>query len=97
MKKLILHVLKYISVPTEHKEIYVGKSLCQICWIKYNIPLPIPKPIKRETIHPARYSEKEQRRSPDNRQIRLDVYAVDEDDVIYEVEAQKENTHNLPK
>lgn len=32
-----------------------------------------------------------------NRQIRLDVYAVDEDDVIYEVEAQKENTHNLPK
>ena len=29
--------------------------------------------------------------------IRLDVYAIDEDDVIYEVEAQKENTHNLPK
>ena len=28
---------------------------------------------------------------------RLDVYAIDEDDVIYEVEAQKENTHNLPK
>ena len=27
----------------------------------------------------------------------MDVYAVDEDDVIYEVEAQKENTHNLPK
>ena len=33
----------------------------------------------------------------DNRQIRLDVYAIDEDDVIYEVETQKENTHNLPK
>ena len=32
-----------------------------------------------------------------NRQIRLDVYAVDEDDVIYEVEAKKENTYNLPK
>ena len=46
--------------------------------------------------HPPQ-TEKEQRRSPDNRQIRLDVYAVDEDDVIYEVEAQKENTHNLPK
>ena len=46
--------------------------------------------------HPPQ-TEKEQRRSTDNRQIRLDVYAVDEDDVIYEVEAQKENTHNLPK
>ena len=44
--------------------------------------------------HPPQ-TEKEQRRSTDNRQIRLDVYAVD--DVIYEVEAQKENTHNLPK
>ena len=42
-------------------------------------------------------TEKEQRTSTDNRQIRLDVYAIDEDDVIYEVEAQKENTHNLPK
>ena len=42
-------------------------------------------------------TEKEQRTSTDNRQIRLDVYAMDEDDVIYEVEAQKENTHNLPK
>ena len=46
--------------------------------------------------HPPQ-TEKEQRRSTDNRQIRLDVYAIDEDDVIYEVEAQKENTHNLPK
>ena len=46
--------------------------------------------------HPSQ-TEKEQRTSTDNRQIRLDVYAVDEDDVIYEVEAQKENTHNLPK
>ena len=42
-------------------------------------------------------TEKEQRISTDNRQIRLDVYAIDEDDVIYEVEAQKENTHNLLK
>ena len=46
--------------------------------------------------HPPQ-TEKEQRTSMDNRQIRLDVYAVDEDDVIYEVEAQKENTHNLSK
>ena len=46
--------------------------------------------------HPPQ-TEKEQRTSTDNRQIRLDVYAIDEDDVIYEIEAQKENTHNLPK
>ena len=46
--------------------------------------------------HPPQ-TEKEQRTATDNRQIRLDVYAIDEDDVIYEVEAQKENTHNLPK
>ena len=46
--------------------------------------------------HPPQ-TEKEQRTSTDNRQIRLDVYAIDEDDVIYEAEAQKENTHNLPK
>ena len=45
--------------------------------------------------HPQ--TEKEQRTATDNRQIRLDIYAIDEDDVIYEVEAQKENTHNLPK
>ena len=38
--------------------------------------------------HPPQ-TEKEQRTSTDNRQIRLDVYAIDEDDVIYEVEAQK--------
>ena len=46
--------------------------------------------------HPPQ-TEKEQRTATDNRQIRLDVYAIDEDDVIYEVEAKKENTHNLPK
>ena len=34
-------------------------------------------------------TEKAQRTSTDNRQIRLDVYAIDEDDVIYEAEAQK--------
>ena len=46
--------------------------------------------------HPPQ-TEKEQRISTDNRQIQLDVYAMDEDDVVYEVEAQKENTRNLPK
>ena len=38
--------------------------------------------------HPPQ-TEKEQRISTDNRQIRLDVYAMDEDDVVYEIEAQK--------
>ena len=51
---------------------------------------------KTNLKHPPQ-TEKEQRTSTDNRQVRLDVYAMDEDDVIYEVEAQKENTHNLPK
>ena len=51
---------------------------------------------KTNLKHPPQ-TEKEQRTSTDNRQIRLDVYAMDEDDVLYEVEAQKENTHNLPK
>lgn len=51
---------------------------------------------KTNLKHPPQ-TEKEQRTSTDNRQIRLDVYAMDEDDVIYEVEAQKENTHNLLK
>ena len=51
---------------------------------------------KTNLKHPPQ-TEKEQRTSTDNRQVRLDVYAMDEDDVIYEVEAQKENTHNLLK
>jgi hypothetical protein len=52
---------------------------------------------KKTNLKHSPQTEKEQRTSTDNRQIRLDVYAMDEDDVIYEVEAQKENTHNLPK
>ena len=44
---------------------------------------------KTKLKHPPQ-TEKEQRTSTDNRQIRLDVWrAIDEDDVIYEVEAQK--------
>lgn len=42
-------------------------------------------------------TEKEQRVTTKDRGIRLDVYAVDEDDVIYNVEAQRKNTKNLPK
>lgn len=34
---------------------------------------------------------------PDNRQVRLDVYAWDDDDTVYDTEAQKEDTKNLPK
>ena len=39
-------------------------------------------------------TEKEFRNSKENRQIRLDVYAIDED---YDTEPQKQNTKNLPK
>ena len=42
-------------------------------------------------------TEKEFRNSKENRQIRLDVYAIDEDDVVYDTEPQKQNTKNRPK
>ena len=45
----------------------------------------------------APHSEKEMRTLPDNRQVRLDVYAWDDDDTVYDTEAQKEDTKNLPK
>ena len=32
-----------------------------------------------------------------NRQVRLDVYAWDDDDTVYDTEAQKKKTKNLPK
>ena len=41
-------------------------------------------------------SEHESRTSPLKRQVRLDVWADDETDAVYNVEAQKENTKNLP-
>ena len=41
-------------------------------------------------------SEHESRTSPLKRQVRLDVWAEDENDAVYNVEAQKENTKNLP-
>lgn len=42
-------------------------------------------------------TEKECRSSFEKRRIRLDVYTVDEDDVVYDTEPQKTNTKNLPK
>lgn len=42
-------------------------------------------------------SEHESRTSPLKRQVRLDVWAEDETDAVYNVEAQKENTKNLPR
>lgn len=42
-------------------------------------------------------SEKEQRTSPVFRYVKLDVWTQDEDDVVYEIEAQRVNTGNLPK
>ena len=41
-------------------------------------------------------SEHESRTLPLKRQVRLDVWAEDETDAVYNVEAQKENTKNLP-
>ena len=41
-------------------------------------------------------SEHESRTSPLKRQVRLDVWEEDETDAVYNVEAQKENTKNLP-
>lgn len=44
--------------------------------------------------HPQ--SEHEKRTSPLKRQVRLDVWAEDDMDAVYNIEAQKENTKNLP-
>ncbi len=41
-------------------------------------------------------TEHESRTSPLKRQVRLDVWAEDESDAVYNVEAQKESTKNLP-
>ncbi len=41
-------------------------------------------------------TEHENRTSPLKRQVRLDVWAEDESDAVYNVKAQKENTKNLP-
>jgi predicted transposase/invertase (TIGR01784 family) len=41
--------------------------------------------------------EKEERKSPLYRYVRLDVWAQDENDTIYDAEVQKENTRNLPR
>ena len=42
-------------------------------------------------------TEKEIRTLPDNRQVRLDVYVMDEEDTVYNTEVQKKNTKNLPR
>ena len=42
-------------------------------------------------------TEKEQRTHPLNRYVRLDVWAMDEEDTVYNTEVQKENTGNIPK
>ena len=43
------------------------------------------------------HTEKEQRTHPLNRYVRLDVWAMDEEERIYNTEVQKEDTGNLPK
>lgn len=42
-------------------------------------------------------TEKEQRISPLKRFVKLDVWAWDVDDVVYDTEVQQEDTKNLPK
>lgn len=42
-------------------------------------------------------SEKEQRMHLLKKQIRLDVWAQDEEGTVYDTEVQKKDTHNLPK
>ena len=42
-------------------------------------------------------TEKEQRIHPLNRYVRLDVWAMDEEERIYNTEVQREDTGNLPK
>ncbi len=42
-------------------------------------------------------SEKEERTSPLNRFVKLDIYALDEHDTVYNTEVQKKDTKNLPK
>ena len=42
-------------------------------------------------------TEKEQRTHPLNRYVRLDVWALDEQDTVYNTEVQQNNTGNLPK
>lgn len=47
-------------------------------------------------LHPPQ-TEKEARSVFSQKQIRLDVWAMDEDDVIYDTEPQQKDTRNLPK
>lgn len=42
-------------------------------------------------------TEKEKRRNPLQRFIKLDVWAMDTERAVYDAEVQKENTYNLPK
>lgn len=42
-------------------------------------------------------TEKEKRRTLWSKQVKLDVWAMDTDDVIYDAEVQRRNTRNLPK
>lgn len=42
-------------------------------------------------------TEKEERKALWNRQVRLDVMAVDMDETLYDTEVQKKDTYNLPR
>ncbi|MCB6994697.1 Rpn family recombination-promoting nuclease/putative transposase, partial [bacterium 210820-DFI.6.37] len=42
-------------------------------------------------------AEKEARKTTWSKQIRLDVWAMDQEDTVYDTEVQKKNTKNLPR
>ena len=46
--------------------------------------------------HPPQ-AEREIRRDPEKKKIRVDVWSTDEEDAVYDVEVQDRNTNNLPK
>ena len=54
-------------------------------------------PLKDLTLLEQIETEKELRTSPELRAVRMDVYAMDTEGIIYNSEMQKQYKHDLPK
>ncbi|MCB6992252.1 Rpn family recombination-promoting nuclease/putative transposase [bacterium 210820-DFI.6.37] len=52
---------------------------------------------KSLTLRELPQAEKESRKTIWSKQIRLDVWSIDQEDTVYDTEVQKKNTGNLPK
>lgn len=65
----------------------------ETCQAMFEIALESEQEIKLYSSE----SEKEMRTTPDLRAVRLDVFAQDEEDTIYNAEMQGKNTGNLPR